>query len=316
MSSADGALRAAAAVGPYFTWEPWPAGGPSRPVADPAGGGWRPLTDLTDGEVVAERVDAARQALVSMFGLAEDAVPPRVVASVTFLGLASRLLSPPLGALVLAGTLPTPGPDQLWWKPVAGGPWPFAYGTIAGVPGDGASLVATIVTDLVAPVLRAFQERFVLSPQVLWGNVASALAGAAGVLADAHPDNPVASAGDGTIDRAAVNDRDAIGAIGAIGVADRDRIGLAGAADRDAIDRAGVAERAGDIVAQALSLPPLAGTGTLVRPDPGCPRRFLVRHNCCLYYRIPGGGTCADCVLTPEPARRGHWQSVLAARTT
>lgn len=313
MSSADGALRAAAAVGPYFTWEPWPAGGPLPPVPDPAGGGWRPLTDLTDGEVVAERVDAARQALVSMVGLAEDAVPPRVVASVTFLGLASRLLSPPLGALVLAGTLPTPSPDQLWWKPVAGGPWPFAYGTIAGVPGDGASLVATTVNDLVAPVLRTFQERFVLSPQVLWGNVASALAGAAGVLADAYPDDPAASAGDGTTDRAAVNDRDAIGAIG---VGDRDRIGLAGAADRDAIDRAGVAERAGDIVAQALSLPPLAGTGTLVRPDPERPRRFLVRHNCCLYYRIPGGGTCGDCVLTPEPARRRHWHSVLAARTT
>jgi FhuF 2Fe-2S C-terminal domain len=291
VSSADGALRAAAAVGPSFTWEPWPAGGGrrphadptgggSRPVTDPAAGGWRPLTDLTDGEVVAERVDAARQALAIMFGLAEDAVPRRVVASVTFLGLASRLLSPPLGALVLAGTLPTPGPDQLWWKPVAGGPWPFAYGTIAGVPGDGASLVATTVNDLVAPVLRAFQERFVLSPQVLWGNVASALAGAAGMLADAHLDERLASTGDG------------------------------------AIGRAGVAERAGDIVAQALSLPPLAGTGTLVRPDPRHPRRFLVRHNCCLYYRIPGGGTCGDCVLTPEPDRRRHWQSVLAARTS
>ncbi|HEV8175878.1 MAG TPA: (2Fe-2S)-binding protein [Actinoplanes sp.] len=413
MSSADGALRAAAAVGPYFTWEPWPAGsdrrplnpgvggsrplagaesrpvtdpagggrlltdltgaesrpvtdpararrqpltdstgggsrpvtdpagarwrpatdstgGGSRPVTDPAGAGWRPLTDLTDGEVVAERVDAARRALASMFGLAEDAVQPRVAASVTFLGLASRLLSPPLGALVLAGTLPTPGADQLWWKPAAGGPWPFVYGTIAGVPGDGASLVATTVNGLVAPVLRAFQERFVLSPQVLWGNVASALAGAAGMLADAHPDDPAASAGDRTIGRSAVND--AIGAIGvgdpdrvdraavkgrdAIGVGDLDRIGRAGAADRDAIDRAGVAERAGDIVAQALSLPPLAGTGTLVRPDPRHPRRFLVRHNCCLYYRIPGGGTCGDCVLTPEPDRRRHWQSVLAARST
>jgi hypothetical protein len=253
--------------------------------------------------------------------------------------------------LVLAGTLPTPGADQLWWKPAAGGPWPFVYGTIAGVPGDGASLVATTVNGLVAPVLRAFQERFVLSPQVLWGNVASALAGAAGILADAHPDDPAASAGDRTIGRAAVDDRDAIGAIGvgdpdrvdraavkgrdeigvgdldrigragaadrdAIGVGDLDRIGRAGAADRDAIDRAGVAERAGDIVAQALSLPPLAGTGTLVRPDPRHPRRFLVRHNCCLYYRIPGGGTCGDCVLTPEPDRRRHWQSVLAARST
>jgi FhuF 2Fe-2S C-terminal domain len=324
VSSTDGALRAAAAVGPYFTWEPWPAGGSgSRPVRDPAGGvslpvpgvaggssrpvsemagGWRPLTDLTDGEVVAERVDVARRALVRTFGLAEDGVPPRVAASVTFLGLASRLLSPPLGALVLTGTLPTPGPDQLWWKPVAGGPWPFAYGSITGVPGDGASLVATIVNDLVAPVLRTFEERFVLSPQVLWGNVASALAGAAGVLADAQPHDRVTRAGDG-------------GAITRAGEADPDAIGRASNDDRDANGRAGIAERAGGIVAQALSLPPLAGTGTLVRPDQRHPRRFLVRHNCCLYYRIPGGGTCGDCVLTPEPDRRRHWQAVLAARS-
>jgi hypothetical protein len=226
--------------------------------------------------VVAERVDVARRALMSTFTLAEDAVPPRVVASVTFLGLASRLLSPPLGALVLTGTLPIPGPDQLWWKPVAGGPWPFAYGSITGAAGDGASLVATIVNNLVAPVLRAFRERFMLSPQVLWGNVASALAGAAGVLASAQPYGRVTSARDGGT----------------------------------------IAERAGDIVAQALSVPPLAGTGTLVQPDPGRARRFLVRHNCCLYYRIPGGGTCGDCVLTSEPDRRRHWRSVLAADTS
>jgi FhuF 2Fe-2S C-terminal domain len=116
---------------------------------------------------------------------------------------------------------------------------------------------------------------------VLWGNVASALAGAAGMLADMYPDGQAAHPG----------------ASGAAGLA----------------DRAGVAERAGVIVAQALAQPPLAGTGRLVRPDPEHARRFLVRHNCCLYYRIPGGATCGDCVLTPEPARRRHWRSVLAA---
>ena len=266
MSSVDGALRAAAAVGPYFSWEPWTSGD-----------GWRPLTDLSDLDVVAERVDAARQALVGMFGLAEDAVPLRVVASVTFLGVASRLLSPPLGALVLGGTLPTPGPDRLWWKPVAGGPWPIAYGSVAGVPGDGATLVATTVNGLVAPVLHAFQERFVLSPQVLWGNVASALAGAAGMLADTQP---------------------------------HDRV--TGLDDCAAIGQPGVGGRAGDVVAQALTVPPLVGTGTLIQPDPARARRFLVRHNCCLYYRIPGAGTCGDCVLTPSADRRRDWQSVLA----
>jgi hypothetical protein len=33
--------------------------------------------------------------------------------------------------------------------------------------------------------------------------------------------------------------------------------------------------------------------------------------DCCLYDRIPGGGTCADCVLTPEDVRRQHWRSIL-----
>jgi hypothetical protein len=239
------ALRAAAAVGPYFVWEPWSDGA-----------GWRPLTELTDGDVVAERVAAARTALIGMFGLAEDDVPERVIASVTFLGVASRLLSPPLAAVALAGVLPVPGPDQLWWRPVPGGPWPIAY---SGVPASG-DFAGGIVDGLVAPVLRAFRDRFVLSPRVLWGNVTSALAGAAGMLAAGRP-----AAG----------------------------------------------EAAGALVERALVVPPLAGTGTLVRPDPASARRFLVRHNCCLYYRIPGGGTCGDCVLTPAADRVRAWDSAL-----
>jgi hypothetical protein len=233
------ALRAAAAVGPYFVWEPWSDGA-----------GWRPLAELTGGDVVAERVAAARAALIGMFGLAEDDVPERVIASVTFLGLASRLVSPPLAAVTLGGTLPVPGPDQLWWRPAPGGPWPVAY---SGDPQPG-DFVAGIVGGLVTPVLRAFQDRFVLSTQVLWGNVASALAGAAGMLGS---------------------------------------------------------EAAGELAERVLAVPPLAGTGTLVRPDAARARRFLVRHNCCLYYRIPGGGTCGDCVLTPAADRVRAWRSAL-----
>jgi hypothetical protein len=228
----DEALRAAAAVGPYFVWEPW--------TADD---GWRPLAELSDPDVVAERVEAARTALVTMFGLDEAQVPARVIASVTFLGLAARLVSPPLGAQVLSGVRPA---ADLWWKPVPGGPWPFAYRDAV----SGGSLLTPV-----APVLAAFQDRFALSPQVLWGNVASALAGAAGLLPDA--------------------------------------------------------ERAFAVVAAALAEPQLAGMGELVRPDPAHPRQFLIRNNCCLYYRIPGGGFCGDCVLTPEGERRRAWAATL-----
>jgi ferric iron reductase protein FhuF len=95
---------------------------------------------------------------------------------------------------------------------------------------------------------------------VLWGNVASALAGAAGMIADRAPSH---------------------------------------------------AGRAAGVVGEMLRTGPLTGTGTLVRPSAETPRQFLIRHNCCLYYRIPGGGTCGDCVLTPEEERRRGWEAVL-----
>ncbi|GLV83058.1 hypothetical protein Slala03_27470 [Streptomyces lavendulae subsp. lavendulae] len=40
---------------------------------------------------------------------------------------------------------------------------------------------------------------------------------------------------------------------------------------------------------------PLAGTGTFVHEE-GLGVAF-VRRSCCLYYRVPGGGLCGDCVL-------------------
>lgn len=44
-----------------------------------------------------------------------------------------------------------------------------------------------------------------------------------------------------------------------------------------------------------LGRPPYAGTGDVVRGA-------FVRRSCCLYYRVPGGGYCGDCVL--ESRRR------------
>jgi ferric iron reductase protein FhuF len=47
---------------------------------------------------------------------------------------------------------------------------------------------------------------------------------------------------------------------------------------------------AGSLVADLLDRPPLAGFATW-------DGRALKRRNCCLFYRIPGAGTCGDCVL-------------------
>jgi ferric iron reductase protein FhuF len=114
---------------------------------------------------------------------------------------------------------------------------------------------------VVESLVEVFARRFRLPEHLLWGNVASALGGAAGMIADAAPE---------------------------------------------------LAERAAEVVAGLLERAPLAGTARLERPDPARQRWFLVRRNCCLYYRIPGGGTCGDCVLTPEEARRRQWQRVLS----
>ncbi|WP_432829130.1 (2Fe-2S)-binding protein [Dactylosporangium sp. CA-092794] len=209
-------------MNPYFVWEPYEPGS-----------GWRPFAQLLEPDVVAERVGVSRQALTAMFGLAEAAVPERVVASVLFLGWASRLVAPPLSD-ALGGPVRGAGPADLWWRPVPGGPLPVAAREVP--PRPAAELFDVAILGLVAPLAEVFGARFRLSPHVLWGNVASALGGAAGQLgADAWP-----------------------------------------------------------IVAGLLTRPPLAGMATVEG-------QALRRHNCCLYYRIPGAGTCGDCVLRRAP---------------
>lgn len=244
------ALDRAATLGPYFAWERW------SPDA-----GWRPWSELADPAVAGRRVGVARAALTGMFGLADEAVPERVVASVTLLGWAARVVSPMLGAAVVGGELPAARAADLWWRPVPGGPLPVAYSGVAVEP-DVTALADLAVEGLLAPMVATFRQRFALSPKVLAGNVASALAGAAGMIADKSPPH---------------------------------------------------AAQAAALTAQALRTPALRGAGDLVRPDPGRPRWFLVRRNCCLYYQIPGGGTCGDCILTPETERRRHWEAALGS---
>jgi hypothetical protein len=256
------ALAAAASAGPYFALEPWTEGT-----------GWRRASLLvSDPAVLADRVACARAVLAGRAGVAAAEVTERVAASIVFLGLAARLVSPSLGAAVLGGVVPYLTLDNLWWLPVDGGPVPLAVrgsGPVTGREvGDAASgrqlddaaalLSERCVQGMADPVAGGFQALFRLSPLVLRGNIASALAGAAGMLARTFPDR---------------------------------------------------AETAGQLTARILALPPLRGTGELVQPDTSQPRRFLVRRSCCLYYRVPGGGTCGDCVLTPEHIRRQQWQA-------
>lgn len=52
------------------------------------------------------------------------------------------------------------------------------------------------------------------------------------------------------------------------------------------------------LVRGLLDRPPLAGAGAC-RTTPEGPLAFR-RRSCCLYYRVPGAGTCGDCVLNPK----------------
>ncbi|MDY7088642.1 MAG: (2Fe-2S)-binding protein [Actinomycetota bacterium] len=236
VDDAGTALGAAARLGPYFAWLP------ERVAGEPD---WRPFSDLLEPEVAAERVAAGRRVIARSAGMGPEQVEERVAASVVFLGFASRLVSPLLATAALTGVIPAAAPARLRWRAAGSGPLPIAYGEMDALDGSALELNRVAVQGLVAPLVTVFRRRFVLSQHVLWGNVASAVGGAAGMIAE---------------------------------------------------------ERAAALASELLALPPLAGMATVARQ----PRWFLRRRNCCLYYRIPGGGTCGDCVLVRnDPPRAG-----------
>ena len=172
----DVAFDLAAEVGPYFVLERWSADA-----------GWRPLSELVDSpDVLRERVAAAREMLAERSRVSFTEIEERATASIVFLGLAARLVSPSFACAALADHIPDLSLDALWWKPVVGGPWPLARGASAPTAAHG--LDEQVLQPIVSPVLDAFAREFAVSEQVLWGNVASSLGGALTMLAAARPD--------------------------------------------------------------------------------------------------------------------------------
>jgi len=247
--SAHAALAAGADIGGFFAVD-----------ADRAGPGWRRWGDLAGRPpVLAEQVALARAGLAGTAGLAAGDIEPRVAASVWFLGVAARVVAPPLAGCVLAGALPRVTPAMLWWRPVAGELWALAVdpvvvdavgtadtaGTVGtadtvgtgDAPADAPAFAATVVAGLLAPLVEAVATGWHVSRRVLWGDAGSAVGGAAAALAAGRPDR------------------------------------AAGAAA---------------LAAGVLDLGPLRGT----LDGAG------VRRSCCLLYRVPGRTTCGDCVLT------------------
>ncbi|MGH3625338.1 MAG: (2Fe-2S)-binding protein [Sciscionella sp.] len=143
---------------------------------------WRPMRELVDDpDVLRERVFAVRAYLAAASGQVPDGVPARVAASVTHLGLVARLVSPTLGVAVHTGLSPAMDLVYLWWQPELGGAFPLSIGVVEQLdPGR-------VITGAVRELTQAVGV-FPVSERVLWGNVASAVNGAATMAGRARPD--------------------------------------------------------------------------------------------------------------------------------
>lgn len=244
------ALADVARVGPYFTIRTGPA-----EAADPT---WRPLADLwTDPVPLRDRIDHVRRALGG---------ERRVAASIAFQGLAAGLVSPPYATAVAHGVVPALDGAGLHWRAAASGPWPLWWAGPGARPGgattaDGpaavpahalAAALAAGLEPLLAALVAAVRAQEAVSARILWGGVASSVAGAGRLLA---------------------------------------------------ADRPALAGRAAAVAGAWLATGALAGTGRWLPPRPPDRVATFRRASCCLYYRVPGGGLCGDCVLHDRQER-------------
>jgi ferric iron reductase protein FhuF len=188
MTGAD-VLAGLARLGPFFALDCHPAGAVLT-------GGWRPLIELWQPEVLATRVAVVRSALAQASGQPAGAVELRVAASMAQLGLAARLICPALGVAVVTGGLLEVDPVRMRWQPGAGGS-PIALSIQDDLPAsaarderDPAALADALVASLLAgpvPALIQASTKFGVSPQVGWGNVASVVHGAQALIGAAEP---------------------------------------------------------------------------------------------------------------------------------
>jgi ferric iron reductase protein FhuF len=224
-------------LGPFFTVRTDASEG-----ADPS---WRPVAELeVDGAPLRERIAYVGRALGS---------DERVAASIAFQGIAGVLVSPPYAAAVLHAVVPALAPDVLHWRNTAGGPLPLWAAEPAGVRADSAGDAAAALGELYAQhlpaLVAAVRSAVPVAEKVLWGNVASVVAGAKRMLVVERPD---------------------------------------------------AATRAADVAARLLDAGPLTGTGDRLAPTAPDRRWTFRRRSCCLFYRVPGGGYCGDCILAPH----------------
>ncbi len=183
-----GVLAGLARLGPFFALGSHRAG---SPLAE----GWRPLDELLHQPgALQSQVAAVRAALAEASRQQPGDVEPRVAASMTQLGLAARLICPALGVAVLTGRLLPADPARMRWQPGLGAAIALTTCEDAlllttgapDAPGLADALADAVLDGPVRSLVQA-TERLGVSPQVLWGNVASVVNGARAMIGAAEP---------------------------------------------------------------------------------------------------------------------------------
>ncbi len=172
-------LREVTAIGPYFAVTVGEPG--ARPPA-----GFRPLREFYapgPGGPLAQRIALAAGSL----GGGE----PRVTGSIVQLGLAARFWSIGLGTAALGSVLPELHPDRAHWRQPPEGLiefWLPGPGTTRATPDLAGALHRAVLVDHLTPLSQAVRAVAPVAERLLWGNAASALAGAVRVLQVQRPD--------------------------------------------------------------------------------------------------------------------------------
>lgn len=176
-ADATAVLSSLSTLGPFFAVDP----APGRST------GWEPMAGLVDRSgALAAWVDVIRVKLAEMAGAPKTQVEWRVAASVAHLGLTARVLAPALAVTVIVGRPLRCDPDLLLWRPSTAGTGPVDLAVPAPRLGAGTVLVPGFRSDVVdrfAEPLVDAAHALGVSRRVLRGNVASAAAGAAQIIA-------------------------------------------------------------------------------------------------------------------------------------
>jgi hypothetical protein len=110
---------------------------------------------------------------------------------VTHLGMVARIIAPALAAQTAGHPLDL-GLSGLWWQDTPGGPVPLSVPEPAAGGASGLvpppQTLEILLDEVITPITVAAAALAPVSPRVLWGNVASAVNGAARQVVVARPE--------------------------------------------------------------------------------------------------------------------------------